>query len=673
MTFKSQHIIACILLSIPSLLLGQNQNSLTNDTISNKALEEVIVTHQSKSKNLTDKQPLASIDDYLSKQESITLVRRGAYAWEPMINNMAIERTRQTIDGMQIFHACTDKMDPITSYVEVNNLDGMDITSGSQGSLFGATLGGSIDLRTRKLSFTAEKHFKAQVQTGFESINKQKIVGGNFDFTSKRFYINGTIMFRDADNYKAGGNEEILYSQFRKSNASGIIGYSINGSNSLEAAIIYDKATDVGYPALPMDVALAEALITSLKHTYEPTDSWIDKWETKVYYNTITHRMDDTKRPIVPIRMDMPGWTDTYGAYSTLSTTIREKHHISVNANTYYNKSLAEMTMLSSIPGASNMFAYTWPNIKTNYGGLTIKDHWQIDTKNSLLLSGTIGVNFNHVSEKGINQLGIFLNDDTFKQNKTRTVGNIAINYERFDDQWLYGVGAGYGNRAPSVSEGYGYYLFNSGDRYDYIGNPNLRNESSIEGNFFIKYATPAFSTKLSGSIFYLNDYIIGVIDPIYNAMTYAGLGVKKYENINHAIQGSLDWNFTYNIDNNWKLSGGLTYSYGEDSNKNTLPFIAPLAYNTAIDYRYNAFKTQLSLKGNAVKNNAAEAYGEVRTPSYAILDWNANYNFPIKSQSLNIGLGIENLLDTYYTTYSDWNKIPNPGRNFFINLSYQL
>ncbi|SEJ20451.1 iron complex outermembrane recepter protein [Myroides marinus] len=668
MILKNQYITS-ILLTLPTLVLAQNNQ----DTLTNKALEEVVVTHFSKSKNLVDKKPLASVDDYLSKQENITLVRRGAYAWEPMINNMAIERTRQTIDGMQIFHACTDKMDPITSYVEVNNLDGMDITSGSQGSMFGATLGGSIDLRTRKLTFTEQKELKGQVQTGFESINKQKIVGGNFDFTSKKFYASGSIMFRDADNYKAGGNKEIQYSQFRKLNASGIIGYAINTSNSIEAAVIYDKATDIGYPALPMDVSLAEAIITSVKHTYAPTESWIDKWETKLYYNTITHRMDDTNRPIVPIRMDMPGWSDTYGAYSTLSTTIKEKHHVSINANTYYNKSLAEMTMLSSTPGSSNMFAYTWPNVKTNYGGLTIKDHWQIDDKNSLMLSGTLGINFNHVSQKGVDQLGIFLNDNTFKQNKTRTVGNFAINYERAENVWFYGIGVGYGNRAPSVSEGYGYYLFNSGDRYDYIGNPNLKNESSYEGNFFLKYATPAFSTKLSGSIFYLDNYIIGVIDPIYNAMTYGGLGVKKYTNIDYAIQGTLDWNFTYNIDSNWKLSGGLTYSYGEDSNKNTLPFIAPLAYRTSVDYKYNAFRTQLSLKGNAVKNNAAEAYGEVRTPSYAIVDWNANYEFHIKKQSLNVGIGVENILDTYYSTYADWNKIPNPGRNFFVNLSYKL
>lgn len=648
------------------------QNNTSKDTITNNALKEVVIL-SSKKDEIIDKKPLLSLDEFLSKKDNVSLIRRGAYAWEPMINNMAIERTRQTIDGMQVFYACTDKMDPITSYVEMNNLESVEVTSGAQGSHFGPTLGGSIDLKTKKLSFTEDKQFNAQVQTGYESINKQKIAGGNFDFTSKKLYASGSIMFRDADNYKAGGGKEIQYSQFRKLNASGTIGYALNNSNTLEAAVIYDKATDIGYPALPMDVSLAEALITSIKHTYTPTDSWIDKWETKLYYNTITHRMDDTKRPNVVIRMDMPGWTDTYGAYSTLQTTVKDKHHLTGTLNAYYNKSLAEMTMLSSIPGGLDMFAYTWPDVKTTFVGATLKDHWQLDDKQSLMFSGNIGTNTNETSQYGKNQLGIFHNDNSIERTKTRTVGNFAVNYERIENKWIYGVGIGYGNRTPSVSEGYGYYLFNSGDKYDYIGNPNLKNESSYEGNFFIKYATPAFSTKLSGSIFYLTDYIIGVITPPFNAMTAGGLGVKVYNNLDSATQASINWDFTYKITSDIKLSGGASYNYGKDSDNNTLLFISPFAYRAAVDYRWNDLTTQLSVNGNAIKTNAAKFYGETETPAYAVVNWNANYHFPIGKNSLGLGVGIQNILDTYYSTYADWNKIPNPGRNFFVNLSYKL
>jgi hypothetical protein len=85
------------------------------------------------------------------------MIKRGAYAWEPLINSMPTERTLITIDGMRIFGACTDKMDPITSYVEVSNLSEATISSGQEGACYGSTIGGSIDLKRTRTNFKTQK------------------------------------------------------------------------------------------------------------------------------------------------------------------------------------------------------------------------------------------------------------------------------------------------------------------------------------------------------------------------------------------------------------------------------------------------------------------------------------------------------------------------------------
>ena len=46
---------------------------------------------------------------------------------------------------------------------------------------------------------------------------------------------------------------------------------------------------------------------------------------------------------------------------------------------------------------------------------------------------------------------------------------------------------------------------------------------------------------------------------------------------------------------------------------------------------------------------------------------------FYIKEHKTVLKYGIENILDTTYSTYADWNNIPRQGRNFFVNLSYIL
>src|SRR5659263_64097 len=122
-------IILCFF--IPNGIIAQET---TKDTIVPKTLDEVIII--GKKSQLFQKQakPLATIDDYLQQSAKVDMIKRGGYAWEPIINSMATERTLITIDGMRIFGACTDKMDPITSYVEVSNLSDATIKSGQQGA-----------------------------------------------------------------------------------------------------------------------------------------------------------------------------------------------------------------------------------------------------------------------------------------------------------------------------------------------------------------------------------------------------------------------------------------------------------------------------------------------------------------------------------------------------------
>ena len=99
------------------------------DSIKSQPIQEVIVIGTTKISSKQNK-PLGSIDEYLQKSAKVEMVKRGAYAWEPLINGLPTERTLVTIDGMRIFGACTDKMDPITSYIEVSNLMEASISSG---------------------------------------------------------------------------------------------------------------------------------------------------------------------------------------------------------------------------------------------------------------------------------------------------------------------------------------------------------------------------------------------------------------------------------------------------------------------------------------------------------------------------------------------------------------
>ena len=631
-------------------------------------LDEVIVISRHKLSNYRQEKTLSSIDDFLEKSNKITMIKRGNYAWEAGLNNMNSNRLTITIDGMQIFGACTDKMDPVTSYVDVSNLEKVNINSGQEGSENGNCIGGGIDLQLPESTFL-NTGLKTNVDLGYETNGNYKTTGVDLTYSGKKFYINTDAIFRKSDNYKAGGYKELLYSQFEKFNISVLSGYKLNNNASLNATLIYDKATNVGYPALPMDVSLAEGIITSLSHQYLNNETFIKSLETKLYFNSITHIMDDSKRPDVPIRMDMPGWSDTYGFYSKAQIT-NSQHELNLNINGFYNKSLAEMTMYPNDPNQPAMFMYTWPDIRTLYTGVFVKDVFKFNANESLTSTLRFGFHKNRIAKQtGLESLQIFYPE--ISDSKNRFLSSFSSNYKIKKHAFDFTFGLGYGERAPTVSEGYGFFLFNSFDNYDYIGNPTLKNEKALETNAKVNYHHNKFHIGLEASYFYILDYIIGNIDNTLSPMTIGANGVQVYHQLNSVSIFDVYLNSSYQLSNKLSVNGSIGYNYGNGSNNKPLPLIKPFSYLAEINYENPNFNAAIQIEGNGNQSRYSGFYGEDETPAYACLNINLGNVFYLKTNKIIAKYGVENILDTYYSTFADWNNISRQGRNFYLNLSY--
>lgn len=661
-------ITATLLFSAFSVVMLAQEK--IKDSILPMTLNEIVVI--GKKSALSQKLPksLATIEDYLQQSSKINMVKRGAYAWEPLINSMASERTVITIDGMRIFGACTDKMDPVTSYVEVSNLAEANITSGQQGSCHGPTIGGALDLK-RNSPALQKMGWSGHLNMGYETVNNHKIIGGAAGYSDSLFYAHADVMFRDAGNYDAGNNIEVPFSQFTKYNMSVTTGFRPGERKLIEAAVIFDKATDIGYPALPMDVSLAQATIASLRYLYRLKSGIFSDWETKVYANSIRHKMDDSKRPSVPIRMDMPGWSDTYGYFSTLKGR-RKSHEFSASLNAFYNKSLAQMTMYPENRDEKLMFMFTWPDVRSFYNGLFLEDRITLSANTAVKIGASIGNHSNKVADaSGLQSLRIFYPE--MSATKNRILKSLAANYIWDKSQWTIDFGLAYGERAPSVSEGYGFYLYNSNDFYDYIGNPGLKTEQSLEGNFSLAYKNDRFSTKLGSSYFHIRNYIIGTVSTNVLPMTIGASGVKTYQSFDYATVFNTDLNAEYKLPDHWNFKAQLAYSRGQDSDGNNLPFISPLRYSGAIQYKTGFLNLGLNASGNLAQQQFAAVYGETKTAAYVIFGLNAGYAIKWNRMQTQLQTGIENIFDAHYTTFSDWSGISRPGLNFFINLTHEL
>ncbi|MBJ6366974.1 TonB-dependent receptor plug domain-containing protein [Snuella sedimenti] len=645
----------------------QGEQFIRKDTTQ---LDEVILIGQRKLSNHRQEKTLSSIDDYLEKSNKITMLKRGNYAWEATLNNMTSERLNVTIDGMQIFGACTDKMDPVTSYVDVSNLEKVTVNSGQQGAENGHSIGGAIDMKRPSSKFY-DKGLTTHIDMGYETNGNYGTTGLDLEYSGDKFYLNTDGIFRRSDNYKAGNQTEVFHSQFQKYNLSLQGGYKLSDRHILETNIIYDKATDIGYPALPMDVSLAEALISSITYRYKGHHSLLQSWESKIYFNTITHIMDDSQRDDVAIRMDMPGWSDTYGIYSK-AALHKGKHKLLINLSSFYNRSIAEMTMYPNDPNQPDMFMYTWPDIRTFYSGVYVKEAYAINAFETVSGALRFGYHNNTIAKQtGLESLQIFYPNIT--DSKNRMLMSLSADYKLSEDSYDASFALGYGERAPSVSEGYGFFLFNSFDNYDYIGNPNLKKEKSLEFHVNSNFHFDKLKIGLESSCFYISDYIIGDIDTTINSMTIGADGVRVYKAIDYAtiLDVYLDADYTFN--KRFSINSSVGYNYGTGNDNIKLPLIRPFSYLAEFNYNSLGFNAALQLEGNANQSQYSSFYGEDKTPAYGILNLNLGNMFYVKTNKVVLKYGVENILDANYSTYADWNNIARQGRNFYMNVSFVI
>ncbi|MBP3214240.1 MAG: hypothetical protein J6M19_05335 [Bacteroidaceae bacterium] len=671
---------------------------LSTDTIatSSHTIDEVVVVSAAgEGRKRSAKGQVASIDEHLAELSHVNLVRRGSYAWEPVVNNMQTERVSTTIDGMKIFYACTDKMDPVTSYVESSNLQSILLNSGLNGNPQSTgNIGGSLDLKLRRAGFNADP-FHVNADVGYETNGHLQVYGADASFSTQRFYTNGGVFYRHADNYKEGGGRKVEFSQFRKVNAFANVGVRLSplptspkgeeshsvgssplggirgGLDILEGTFIFDRATDVGYPALNMDVAKAEAFITSLAYKHQWLEGFLNSWETKAYYNHITHVMDDTKRPDVEIHMDMPGKSWTIGLYSLLSAS-NGRHDVQANYDLYYNRLFADMTMYPG--GAAPMYMVTWPDVGTLNTGLALSDCVRLTEGQSLKVSAKLAWQTQRLNnEEGYRALEVFF--PGMRRSYQQVTGRVALNYQLSTLHSQLNVGAGWGSRAPTVTEAYGYYLNNTFDQYDYIGNPRLKNESAIELNGATKFSmlNDRLSFGLDANAFFLSNYIIGQFENRLSPMTVDAEGVKVYGNLDHATivntSFTAEWKPLHWLAWNTRLS----YAIGRDDKGDPLPLISPFAYASSLSFAYRRFRGRVELRGNGKQVNYGKKYGETTTPAWTVGNISGEYALYVDECVLTFRAGVENLLDRRYSTYSDWCGIPQKGRNFYVNLNINL
>ena len=624
-------------------------------TISNEAIEEV------------DTRNAVDGGDLLKNINGVNAIRRGGHGLEAVIRGQSDQRLNTFLDGAMVYGACSAKMDPASTYANVNNYDSVTVIKGTQSVLFGAGGPGGIVSFKRVTNPVTKPEYR--IGQNFDSNAGAYTTSGNMVFplsSSSYLRLNGSAT--NAGNYETGSGIKPL-TEYSTTDYTVILGTLLSDGSKLEVNYSNNRQDKVGYPGLMMDIVYSYTDMYTLKYHRVTPLGIFNTMNVELFNTDIDHLMDNRTLRSGGSAMATPTSSDTYGGriIGTIGSDIR------AGVDYEHNTKNAEQTMMGSLK------TYLWPDVETEKLGLFFeKDMNDI----------SYGLRFDQV-ELDPTRAGVDPGAGTM-QNSANMVYAMAANggyaaatkrdfdnvsgFLRFNNLMN---GSSYVNlsineRAPDATE-----LFNakqnSSAMMRHVGNPHLSSERHM--TIEIGHEGMLLGNHITGSVFYndVDDYVTT------HRVADAAMGTRTYKNVDATLYG-------YEITAHRVVAGidttlNLNYTRGEDDTQNrALPQIMPLAGDLTFEIKSAQSNYGLRINFADTQDRFDSKVLDVAggTAGYTAYDIFAGFE---PTPNLRFTVGMSNITDKRYATHLNTTntldatatRTDEPGRSLFGSINYEF
>ncbi|MDD2345684.1 MAG: hypothetical protein PHY85_06025, partial [Bacteroidales bacterium] len=304
-------------ITLPKVEIISNETTLENSMIKSLPLE------------LLDNE--SDISKTLKFLPNLSAVKKGGTSLDPVVRGF---RNAQLIillsGGLQIEGGCPNRMDPVTSHLDANEVVSVDAVFGPQMLMYGPAVGGVLNLHLKKAKPMENKKISGGILMGYESVydgigTSAELMGGNNDFFWR---VSGGN--HNYSNYLTGAGETVIAS-YQKNYYNINVGTKLIKNHEFQFQYLRSEARDVRFPALQMDEAHDFTDIFNITHKAFFGQKKQNVIETMVYYTHVDHLMDNSKRKnyyeiVPPLTGLMQASTQvdayTYGYATNLKTKL---------------------------------------------------------------------------------------------------------------------------------------------------------------------------------------------------------------------------------------------------------------------------------------------------------------------------------------------------------------
>jgi len=630
----------------------------------------------------------ADLAEALFKQSpSVSLVRRSGIANDIIVRGQKKDNISVTIDGVKIYGACPNRMDPPVSHVLTNNIDYIEINEGPYNVEDYGVLSADVKVHTIK----PEAGFHGDLNLGFGSWGYQKaaatLTGGN---DKVRFLLSGSA--ETSEQYEDGNGDDFV-GQIARNIAEGVVPGSAQYQKKYQDMDAYDKKTllaklfwnitdnqelrlsytanrsdDILYPSSKMDAIYDDSDIYNAEYIAKDLGKYSKELYVQLYRSEVEHPMSTMYRNSAVLKgFEMTHKLNTQVDGAKLKNTFDIDNH-TITAGIDYS--------LRNWDGGYYKDGTPLPPAKFH-------SIWDVDTKNvAFFVSDKIHM------DKLVLDLGLRYDDTSVtsenpaQQDNDYTELNGYINGTyHIDDTLKVFAGFGKSSRVPDAKE-----LYWIGSMGNSIGTPDLEDTINYEFDLAIEKQWDSNIVKFKAFYSMLDNFIA------YNASNVNPMGaaVNAYENVDATIYG-FELTGTYFAMDALYFDYGLAYQRGtkdeplKGQTGTDMPEIPPLKVNAAVNYDWDeTFNLRAEFIASAAWTKVDWENGEQELPGYGIVNLKATKTF---AGSFEVTVGVDNLLDKTYAvsnTYKDLILLTTggvdnimlmnePGRYVYTNLRYKF
>jgi iron complex outermembrane receptor protein len=627
--------------------------------------------------------PARDVGEAMSETTGINKLRKGGIANDLVLRGFSSKDLNVLIDGQRVYGACPNQMDPAAFHVDFAEVDRVEIGKGPFDVKNQGSLGGVVNIVTRKAG--SGIHATGNLSTGAYGFVNPSV---NASYGRKSFSVLGGYSYRTSSPYSDGSGrlftEGVNYlpnaidsDAFEIGTVWGSVSASPFDRHLAQFAYTHQEADHVLYPYLQMDAVYDDTDRFNAGYQIDNMPGFVQSIHFQGYYTRVNHWMTDqyrTSSANMPREYSMGtiARTETFGG--KIETVLRG---VVVGVEAYHR----EWEGATAMAGSKYAPQYSIPDVSTDNIGIYSEYVRPVSENVKISFAGRMDTVTTAADSSKANTNLYYAYNSTRLTSATNNFpsGNVRVSYKAPIGIEISG-GAGHTARVPDARERY-FALKRMGS--DWVGNPELKpsRNTGFDGDVSFRHDGLLLQSNLYWN--YVDGYV-SVVDRAKENMVSGIMNSKarSYRNVDAKIYGG-EFLASYLFTKRLFISSDLSFVRGtralmpqDGITDPDLAEMPPIRSRNALRYDTGRYFAEIEGVFAGAQDNVDSTLNELPTPGYGI----ANIKGGVNYKSLSVRLGLNNIFSrTYYENLSYQRdpfrtgaRVYEPGRNFFINLSYR-